>query len=118
MTKMERASRPGRRKGAISQRVRLVRSVVREVAGFAPYEKRIIEILRGGGGNPTKRAARFAKNRLGSGQRAKKKCAELSAVIADATRIAAQKQAAAAKAKKEKEAAAPVTKKSKAKADK
>jgi len=54
--------------------------VVREVAGFAPYEKRIMEILKGGGNNPNKRAWRFAKKRLGTHVRAKKKVEEMRVV--------------------------------------
>jgi hypothetical protein len=42
----------------------LIRGVIREVAGWAPYEKRLMEILKGGGANPTKRAWKFAKRRV------------------------------------------------------
>ncbi len=48
----------------LGQRVRLIRQVIREVAGFTPYEKRIMEMLKGGGNNPQKRAWRFAKKRV------------------------------------------------------
>jgi large subunit ribosomal protein L36e len=58
------AERPISRKGVISDRVKLIRGVIREVSGWAPYERRIMEILRGGGNNPTKRAWRFAKKRV------------------------------------------------------
>ena len=34
------------RKGVSSERVRTIRSVVREVAGFAPYERRAMELIR------------------------------------------------------------------------
>ncbi|GAB5360142.1 hypothetical protein AAMO2058_000602100 [Amorphochlora amoebiformis] len=62
-------------------RVKVVRSVVRQTVGFAPYERRIMEILKGGGGNPQKRAWRFAKNRLGTHSRAKKKVVEMERVV-------------------------------------
>jgi hypothetical protein len=41
--------------------VKLVREVIREVAGFAPYERRIMELLK----LSDKRAKRFAKRRVG-----------------------------------------------------
>jgi len=83
--------------------VKLVRSIVREVAGYAPYEKRIMEILKGGGNNPNKRAWRFAKNRLGTHKRAKKKVSDMVSVNAQmAQRQAVQKD----KAKKAREAKA------------
>jgi len=44
--------------------VALIRDVVREVVGFAPYERRVMELLKGGGNNPQKRAAKFAKARV------------------------------------------------------
>jgi large subunit ribosomal protein L36e len=47
-------------------RTKLVRSVIRSVSGFAPYEKRIIELIKGGGVNSQKRALKFAKKRLGT----------------------------------------------------
>ena len=34
------------RKGAKSQRVALVRSIIREVAGLSPYEKRLLDVLK------------------------------------------------------------------------
>jgi large subunit ribosomal protein L36e len=55
-----------------------VKSVIRSVTGLAPYEKRIVELLKGGGINGAKRAQRFAKKRLGSLRRCKKKIAELT----------------------------------------
>mmetsp|Transcript_12575 Transcript_12575/g.14895 ORF Transcript_12575/g.14895 Transcript_12575/m.14895 type:complete len:121 (-) Transcript_12575:72-434(-) len=71
-------------KNAPGKRVKVVRSVIRECVGFAPYERRIMEILKGGGSNPQKRAWRFAKNRLGTHTRAKKKVVEIEKVISAA----------------------------------
>lgn len=62
------------RKGALTERSVVVKQVVREVCGFAPYEKRIIELLRIG---RDKRALKFAKRRLGTHLRAKKKREEM-----------------------------------------
>ena len=39
-------------------------ALIREVVGLAPYEKRIMEVLKGGGNNSTKRAHRFGKKRV------------------------------------------------------
>lgn len=70
------------RKGKINDRIAVVRSVVRETVGFSNYERRIMEVLKGGGNNPQKRAYKFAKNRLGAHTRAKKKVKELEDAIA------------------------------------
>jgi len=51
-------------------KVRAVRDLVQEVVGFAPYERRMIELLKV---SREKRALRFAKRRLGSHKQAKKK---------------------------------------------
>jgi len=88
VTKREKRLRPSQRKGKLGRRVALIREVVREIAGYAPYEKRIMELLKGGGSNPQKRAAKFAKRRLGTHIRAKRKVAEMS------TAISKQQQAA------------------------
>eukprot|EP01084_Bolivina_argentea_P021685 40299_1 len=68
----DRTSR--RRKKYIRPGRKFVVSVIRETVGWAPYEKRIMELLRAG--NP-KKALKFAKNRLGSHPRAKRKRAYL-----------------------------------------
>lgn len=48
-------------KGKLSKRNKFVREVVREVVGFAPYERRLIELLRVG---HDKRALKYAKSRV------------------------------------------------------
>eukprot|EP00483_Globobulimina_turgida_P000460 UN00460 len=63
--KRNKFPRPGRK---------FVVSVIRETVGWAPYEKRIMELLRSG--NP-KKALKFAKKRLGTHARAKNKRAYL-----------------------------------------
>ncbi|KAJ6769955.1 60S RIBOSOMAL PROTEIN L36-1-RELATED [Salix purpurea] len=78
VTKKELAPRPSDRKGKISKRVQFVRSLIREVAGFAPYEKRITELLKVG---KDKRALKVAKRKLGTHKRAKKKREEMSNVL-------------------------------------
>jgi large subunit ribosomal protein L36e len=65
-------------KGKVSHRTAVVRGVIKEVAGFAPYERRILELLRIG---KDKRALKFAKRRLGTHLRAKRKREELSEAL-------------------------------------
>ncbi|KAI5347066.1 PREDICTED: 60S [Prunus dulcis] len=78
VTRKELAPRPSDRKGKTSKRVHFVRNLIREVAGFAPYEKRITELLKVG---KDKRALKVAKRKLGTHKRAKKKREEMSNVL-------------------------------------
>ncbi|KAH1230685.1 60S ribosomal protein L36-3 [Glycine max] len=78
VTKKELPPRPSDRKGKTSKRVHFVRNLIREVAGFAPYEKRITELLKVG---KDKRALKVAKRKLGTHKRAKKKREEMSNVL-------------------------------------
>ncbi|KAG0466570.1 hypothetical protein HPP92_018150 [Vanilla planifolia] len=61
-----------------SKRVQFVRNLIREVAGFAPYEKRITELLKVG---KDKRALKVAKRKLGTHKRAKRKREEMATVL-------------------------------------
>ncbi|EMS49232.1 60S ribosomal protein L36-2 [Triticum urartu] len=78
VTKRELPPRPSDRKGKGTKRVHFVRNLIREVAGFAPYEKRITELLKVG---KDKRALKVAKRKLGTHKRAKKKREEMSSVL-------------------------------------
>ncbi|KAG2257636.1 hypothetical protein Bca52824_076930 [Brassica carinata] len=51
---------------------------MREIAGFAPYEKRSTELLKVG---KDKRALKVAKRKLGTPKRAKRKREEMSRVL-------------------------------------
>ncbi|KAL3897582.1 MAG: hypothetical protein SGCHY_003318 [Lobulomycetales sp.] len=79
----ELKQRPSNRKGSLSKRTQFVRGIIREVAGFSPYEKRVMELLKN---SKDKRARRLAKKRLGTLIRAKKKVEELNGVIAESRR--------------------------------
>ena len=61
VTKRELAAKPGARKGRLGKRVKVVRELIREVAGFAPYEKRLMELLKVG---KDKRALKLAKKKV------------------------------------------------------
>mmetsp|Transcript_2404 Transcript_2404/g.8851 ORF Transcript_2404/g.8851 Transcript_2404/m.8851 type:complete len:97 (+) Transcript_2404:197-487(+) len=75
VTKRTLAPRPGSRKGRCGKRVGMIRSLIKDVAGSAPYEKRLVELLKTG---RDKRALKLAKRKLGTHLRAKKKREEMS----------------------------------------
>jgi len=66
-----------------SKRTKFVRELIREVTGFAPYERRVMELLKN---SKDKRAKKLAKKRLGTLRRANFKVNELSTVIAEQRR--------------------------------
>merc|ERR1719291_591570 len=82
VTRRTLAPKPSYRKGHKSQRNALVREVVREVAGFAPYERRMIELIKIGSASTFKRALKLAKKRLGTHRRGKKKREEMQECVA------------------------------------
>ena len=59
----------------LTKRVTFVREVVREVAGFSPYEKRCLELLKVG---KEKRCLKLLKTKLGTHKRAKSKREQMS----------------------------------------
>lgn len=77
VTKREKAAKPVDRKGMTSTRVKFVRSLIREVAGLCPYEKRLLEFCKMGSDKSSKRCLKFAKARLGTHLRGKKKRDEI-----------------------------------------
>nr|CAB3265723.1 60S ribosomal protein L36-like [Phallusia mammillata] len=78
VTKNPQKERQSRKRGRLTKKNKFVRDLVREVCGFAPYERRCMELLRIG---KDKRALRFCKKRLGSHTRAKRKREEIQAAI-------------------------------------
>ncbi|CAK0791225.1 unnamed protein product [Prorocentrum cordatum] len=81
-TRRTMKTKPSYRIGRKSQRGSLIKEVVREVAGFAPYERRMIELLRVGSAATLKRALKVAKKRLGTHKRGKKKRDEMAEALA------------------------------------
>ncbi|MES1907432.1 MAG: hypothetical protein MHM6MM_000549 [Cercozoa sp. M6MM] len=70
-----------RNKGRLSQRNKIVRQVIRQTCGFAPYEKRVMEILKSDVVGCEKKATKLAKKRLGTLKRAQRKVSELQAIL-------------------------------------
>jgi len=62
----------------LNKRVAFVREIIREVAGYSPYEKRCMELLKVG---KEKRALKVLKNKLGTHKRAKAKREEMSGAL-------------------------------------
>ncbi len=73
--------KPVNRKGRLGKRVALVREVIREVAGLAPYEKKMMEMIRTGVASKEKKAVKLARRRLGTHHRAQKKRDEINDLI-------------------------------------
>ncbi|KAK2748281.1 60S ribosomal protein L36 [Myotisia sp. PD_48] len=82
-TPIERRTRISKSKGHLSRRTAFVRDIVKEVSGLAPYERRVIELLRN---LQDKRARKLAKKRLGTLGRAKRKVDEMQNIIAESRR--------------------------------
>lgn len=66
------------RKGRNNKRLLAVRSVVNEISGFNPYERKILEMLRTGDASKEKKAVRMARRKLGQHKRAKRKIDNLA----------------------------------------
>eukprot|EP00463_Aulacantha_scolymantha_P005984 TRINITY_DN7491_c0_g1_i1.p1 TRINITY_DN7491_c0_g1~~TRINITY_DN7491_c0_g1_i1.p1 ORF type:complete len:107 (-),score=15.16 TRINITY_DN7491_c0_g1_i1:111-431(-) len=86
VTKNTVAARHARARGQSTKKNEFVKQTVREVMGFAPYERRALELLRV---SKDKRCLRFLKKRLGAHIRAKRKREEMSGVIQQQRKAAA-----------------------------
>ncbi|CAA9988119.1 60S ribosomal protein L36, putative [Plasmodium knowlesi strain H] len=64
-----------------SQKKELINDVVREITGFSPYEKRLIELIKIGTSAATKRSLKYAKKKLGTHKRGKAKREEIQKIV-------------------------------------
>ncbi|CEF67077.1 60S ribosomal protein L36 [Strongyloides ratti] len=78
VTKNARKMRQNRKRGAATKKTKVVRELVREITGFAPYERRMMELLRV---SRDKKAFKFTKARVGTHLRAKKKRDEIQNIM-------------------------------------
>ncbi|KAE9552051.1 hypothetical protein FO519_004742 [Halicephalobus sp. NKZ332] len=78
VTKIQRKPKAASFKGRLTKKTRVVREIVREVTGFAPYERRCMELLRI---NKDKKALKFLKARIGQHTRGKRKRDEIQNII-------------------------------------
>ena len=76
-----RKQKPSYKKGRLGKRVAIVREVIREVVGLAPYERKMIEMIRTGDAGKEKKAVKLARRRLGTHIRAQRKRAEIHELI-------------------------------------
>ncbi|SBS83381.1 60S ribosomal protein L36, putative [Plasmodium ovale] len=69
------------KKKPVSKKKELIKDVVREIVGFSPYEKRLIELIKVGTSASTKRSLKYAKKKLGTHKRGKAKREEIQKVV-------------------------------------
>lgn len=75
-------TRPVTTKGRQSKRSLAVREIIREVAGFSPLEKKMLELIRTGISTKEKKSVKVARAKLGTHKRALHKKMEMDAVVA------------------------------------
>ena len=68
--KMAWKTRPATRKGRITKRATAVRQIIREISGFSPLEKKMLELIRTGVAAKEKKAVKTARAKLGTHKRA------------------------------------------------
>ena len=69
--KQDEKVKPATLKSRLAKRTKLIRSVISEVSGLSVYEKRVMELLKGGSLKDNKKALKVAKKALGTHCRAK-----------------------------------------------
>ena len=92
-------NRPVTTKGRNSKRSLAVREIIREVAGFSPLEKKMLELIRTGISTKEKKAVKTARAKLGTHKRALHKKMEMDNVVSAQAKIARDAKSAAAAAK-------------------
>merc|ERR1712071_107265 len=78
-----------RRIRRVGKSAKMSREIIREVAGFSPYERRIMELLKV---SKDKRALKFAKKRLGVLTRGKRKRDEMATTLQKMRKAQASKE--------------------------
>merc|ERR1711977_599878 len=81
VSKNVRKVKPSQRRKGMNSRIENITKVIKSVAGFAPYEKRAIEMYKVGNTKLDKRANRFLRKRLGSIKRSKNKSEDLQLFV-------------------------------------
>ena len=76
-----RKLKPSYRKGRLHPRVKFVREIVREVVGLAPYERKMMELLKADDASKDKKAVKIARARLGTNKRALRKRLDIQEYI-------------------------------------
>ena len=89
------------RKGRLHPRVQAVREVVQEVCGLAPFQKKMVEMIKTGVAVKEKKAVKLARKRVGALKRAKHIRDNLLNLIQTQRREAAERAEAEKAAKKE-----------------
>ena len=97
-------AKPSYRRGTLGKRVALIRDVIREISGYAPYERKMIKLLSIGDEGADKRAMKFAKRRIGGHRRGKNKREAFRIIVAQQKKAAKEKAAKEAKEAKERAA--------------
>merc|ERR1719270_3080937 len=90
------------RKGRLHPRVEAVREVVQEVCGLAPFQKKMVEMIKTGVAVKEKKAVKLARKRVGQLKRAKHIRDNLLNLIQTQRREAAERAEAEKAAKKDK----------------
>ena len=89
-----KANKSGR-KGRLHPRVKAVREIVQEVCGLAPFQKKMIEMIRTGVQVKEKKAVKLARARVGQHKRAGHIRDNLVAIIAAQRKAASDTKDAA-----------------------
>ena len=103
--------KPSYRKGRLGNRVAVIRDVIREISGYAPYERKIIKLLSMGEESADKRALKFAKKRIGGHRRAKLKREKFRVIVSGQKKAAKERALKEAKDSKDKATAERANKK-------